>query len=132
MNADKEDRIKEDKDMDEINKITEKIIGCAYKVSNMLGCGFLEKVYENALGVELRMAGLQAEQQHSLQVFYNGIIVGDFVADLFVENNVLVKLKAVKALGVIHTAQCPNYMKATGVKLCLLINLGTPGLRSNA
>ncbi len=122
----KEDKNKEDKNLEEINKITEKIIGCAYKVSNTLGCGFLEKVYENALAIELNKAGLHADQQHSLQVYYNGIVVGDYIDDLFVENSVLVELKAVKALDDIHTAQCLNYLKATGLKLCLLINFGNP------
>jgi GxxExxY protein len=76
--------------IDEINKFTEKIIGCAYTVSNTLGCGFLEKVYENALGIETRNAGMYAEQQHSLQVYYKNIVVGDYVVDLFVENSILV------------------------------------------
>jgi GxxExxY protein len=126
MNADKKDKTKEDRNIEEINTITEKIIGCAYKVSNTLGCGFLEKVYENALGIELRKAGLHTEQQHSLQVYYNEIVVGDYIADLFVENTILVELKVVKALDVIHTAQCINYLKATGLKICLLLNFGNP------
>lgn len=74
----------------------------------------------------MRKAGLKTEQQHSLQVFYNEIVVGDYIADLFVENSVLVELKSVKALDVIHTAQCLNYLKATGLKICILINFGNP------
>lgn len=103
-----------------------KVSGNQYKVSNTLGCGFLEKVYENALGIELRKAGLHAGKLHSLQVYYNGIVVGDYIADLFIENSVLVELKVIKALDVIHTAQSLNYLKATSIKLCLLINFGNP------
>jgi GxxExxY protein len=117
---------KKERNIEEINKITEMIIGCAYKVSNTLGCGFLEKVYENALGIEIRKAGLLTEQQHRIQVFYDGIIVGDFTTDLFIENSILVELKTVKVLDIIHAAQCMNYLKATGLKLCLLINFGNP------
>lgn len=109
-----------------LNKITERIIGCAYTVGNTLGNGFLEKVYENALAHELRKAGLQVVQQYGIQVHYDGIVVGEFVVDLFVEGNVLVELKAVKALDEIHMAQCLNYLKATGLSVCLLINFGQP------
>jgi len=97
----------------ELNRITEKIIGCVYKVSNTLGSGLLEKVYENALALELRKAGLEVAQQHSIQVRYNGVVVGDFVSDLLIEEKVLIKLEAVKTLDEIHAAQCLNYLKAT-------------------
>lgn len=110
----------------ELNKITEWIIGCAYTVGNTLGNGFLEKVYENALAHELRKAGLQVIQQYGIQVHYDGIVVGEFIADLLVEGCVLVELKAVKALDEIHMAQCLNYLKATGLSVCLLINFGQP------
>lgn len=110
----------------ELNKITERIIGCAYTVGNTLGNGFLEKVYENALAHELRKADLQVIQQYGIQVHYDGIVVGDFVADLLVERCVLVELKAVKALDEIHMAQCLNYLKATGLSVCLLLNFGQP------
>jgi GxxExxY protein len=106
----------------ELNEITERIIGCAYKVSNELGNGFLEKVYENALAHELRKACLRVEQQYPIRVFYDSVIVGDYVADLLVENCVLVELKMVKTLDDVHRAQCINYLKATGLHLCLLIN----------
>ena len=106
--------------------VTEKIIGCAYTVANTLGSGFLEKVYENALACELRKAGLSAQQQFNVDVYYDSVRVGDYVADLLVENEVLVELKAVKALDNIHLAQCMNYLKATGLQVCLLINFGTP------
>ncbi|HEX9023562.1 MAG TPA: GxxExxY protein [Geobacteraceae bacterium] len=106
--------------------ITERIIGCAYTVANTLGAGFLEKVYENALAHELRKAGLEAKQQFPVTVHYDGIVAGEYVADLLVEGNVLVELKAVKALDGVHMAQCMNYLKATGLRVCLLINFGAP------
>lgn len=110
----------------ELNKITERIIGCAYTVGNTLGNGFLEKVYENALAHELRKVDLQVIQQYGIQVHYDGIVVGDFASDLLVERCVLVELKAVKALDEIHMAQCLNYLKATGLSVCLLLNFGQP------
>ena len=110
----------------EINRITEKIIGCVHHVSNTLGSGFLEKVYENALAIELRKNGLNVEQQHPIKVFYEQTLVGDFAADLLVENRVIVELKAARALDEVHSAQCLNYLKATGLKVCLLINFGRP------
>jgi len=106
--------------------ITEKIIGCAYAVANTLGSGFLEKVYENALAHELRKVGVSVQQQYSVDVYYDSVRVGDYVADLLVENEVLVELKTVKALDNVHLAQCMNYLKATGLGVCLLINFGTP------
>ena len=106
--------------------VTEKIIGCAYTVANTLGSGFLEKVYENAMAHELRKAGLVVQQQAGIAVNYDGVIVGDYVADLLVENVVLVELKAVKGIDNVHFAQCMNYLKATGLQVCLLINFGTP------
>jgi GxxExxY protein len=109
-----------------LNAITERVIGCALDVGHALGSGFLEKVYENALAVELSRRGLKAEQQHAVQVHYGGVVVGDFVADLLVENEVMVELKAVKSLDEIHVAQCLNYLKATGLKVCLLFNFGQP------
>ena len=104
------------------NQITEKVIGCAYKVGNGLGCGFLEKCYENALAHELRKAGLSVQQQVPLDVLYDGIIVGQYVADLIVEGCVLIELKAIKACDEVHAAQCINYLAATGLPICLLIN----------
>ena len=118
MNAD-ERRLK-------LDSITERIIGCIYKVSNMLGSGFLEKVYENALTLELRKNGLKVKQQHGIQVRYDGVVVGEFAADLLVEDKVIIELKATKALDDIHMAQCLNYLKATGLSVCLLINFGKP------
>lgn len=110
----------------EINPITEAIIGCSYTVSNTLGCGFLEKVYENALAHELRKAGFVVQQQHGISVMYDGVIVGIFEADLVVNGLVIAELKTVKNLTDIHIAQCMNYLRATGARVCLLINFGTP------
>ena len=106
----------------DINQVSEKIIGCAYTVSNTLGIGFLEKVYENALAHELRKAGLRVLQQRAIQVYYDGAVVGEYVADLLVEDCVLVELKTITGIDNIHLAQCMNYLKATGLNLCLLIN----------
>jgi len=110
---------------DVLNALTRKIIGCSFRVSNQLGPGFLEKVYENALVVELKNTGLKYAQQVPLEVRYDGFIVGDFTADLLVEDAILVELKAVEALNNVHFAQCLNYLKATNLKLCLLMNFGT-------
>ncbi len=110
----------------EINKITETIIGCAFKVGNALGCGFLEKVYENALAYEIRKNSLETEQQKEIKVYYDNVEVGNYDADVLVEGKVLIELKAVKNLDDVHRAQCLNYLKATGIKLCLLINFGNP------
>jgi len=110
----------------ELNKITEKIIGCVYTVSNTLGCGFLEKVYENALVHELRRSGLKVEQQVPIKIHYDDIVAGDYVADVLVEGEVLIELKAVQKLDDIQIAQCLNYLNGTGLHICLLINFGVP------
>ena len=102
------------------------MIGCAFKVANTLGVGFLEKVYENALAIELEKARLHFSRQVAVPVRYEGQLVGDFVADIVVAEAVLVELKAVRALEEAHFAQCMNYLKATGLPLCLLVNFGTP------
>ncbi len=116
--------VKDDRLMNE--EITEKIIGCAYTVANTLGAGFLEKVYENALAHEIRKTGLDVKQQSPITVYYDGVVVGEYVADLVVENEVIVELKSAKSLDNVHMAQCLNYLKATGRKVCLLINFGSP------
>ncbi len=108
------------------DQLSEQIIGCAYTVANTLGAGFLEKVYENAFAHELRKQGLEVAQQSGITVYYDGIVAGEYIADLLVENEVLVELKAVKALDNVHMAQCLNYLKATRLQVCLLINFGTP------
>jgi GxxExxY protein len=95
----------------ERDPVTKKIIGCAMKVSNVLGIGFLEKVYENALVIELEKSGLDAQQQKPLIVYYDGLIVGQYAADILVCNKVIVELKAASAIDVIHMAQLLNYLK---------------------
>ncbi|MDB9465624.1 GxxExxY protein [Dolichospermum circinale] len=110
----------------ELNGITEQIIGCAFKVGNTLGVGFLEAVYENALVHELRKTSLLVEQQKILEVWYDGIVVGNYRADLLVQKAIIVELKAVTALDSKNFAQCMNYLKASGLTLCLLINFGNP------
>ncbi len=114
MNADKR----------RLDDVTEQIIGCAFKVSNALGCGFLEKVYENALAIALRRAGLKVRQQAPITIRYEGEVVGEYCADLLVEDSVIAELKAVKVLDKVHMAQCLNYLKAMGLKICLLLNFG--------
>jgi len=111
------------------DELTETIIGCAYTVANTLGHGFLEKVYENALAHELTKHGLHIEQQRPIPVYYDQVIVGEYLADMVVEESVLVELKAAKDIEDIHKAQCIHYLKATGLTLCLLINFGTPKLK---
>jgi len=115
-------------DWREMSELTERVIRCAFAVSNTLGCGFLEKVCENALAHELRKAGIPAEQQHGITVFYEGVAVGEYAADLLIEGVLLVELKAVKELDDIHLAQCLNYLKATKLRLCLLMNFAKPRL----
>ena len=109
-----------------LNALSERIIGCAFTVANGLGSGFLEKVYENALAHELRKAGLTVAQQQGVSVIYDDVIVGEYAADLLVEAAVVVELKAVRALDDVHQAQCMNYLRATGMQLCLLLNFGRP------
>ena len=91
-----------------------------------MGCGFLEKVYENALAHELRKNGLQVKQQEPITVTYDGVVVGDYFADLLVVDTIIVELKAAKDLSEAFAAQCLNYLKATGMPLCLLLNFGKP------
>ncbi len=109
----------------EHDPLSEAVIGCVFKVANGLGSGFLEKVYENALLHELRKAGLEAKQQVAVSVHYDGENVGDHIGDIVVEGRLLLELKACKALEDVHLAQCLNYLKATGIPTCLLINFGT-------
>jgi GxxExxY protein len=117
-----------DTDEDRINLLSKRIIGCALTVLHSLGCGFLEKVYENALAYELRKSGLAVAQQHPMVVRYDGIVVGEYSVDLLVEGIILVELKVTKAINDFHRAQCLNYLKATGLHLCMLLNFGKPRL----
>jgi GxxExxY protein len=104
--------------------LTEKIIGCAFNVHNTLGTGFLEKVYENALRIELVRQGLGVKQQAPIKVCYESQVVGDDYADLWVEDQVIVEVKAVQALTKEHEVQLVNYLTATGVDAGLPINFG--------
>jgi GxxExxY protein len=115
-------------DSTRLNDLSGRVIGCAFTLLNTLGAGFLEKVYENALAQELRDAGLAVEQQHSVKVHYHGVVVGEYTTDLMVENALLVELKTVRALDDAHRMQWTNYLKATGLPLCLLLNFGKPRL----
>ena len=115
-------------DRDRLNDLSGHVIGCAFTVLNTLGAGFLEKVYENALALELRAAGLTVSQQFGVRVQYNGTVIGEYFADLLVEDVLLVQLKTVKALDDVHRMQCTNYLKASGLRLCLLLNFGKPRL----
>jgi len=110
----------------DLNDISGKVIGAAYKVSNTLGAGFLEKVYENAMMMELRCDGLTAVQQKPIKVYYKGAVVGEYFADILVGNKIIVELKAVRTMDSIHFAQIMNYLKATNLKLGLIINFGNP------
>lgn len=105
--------------------LTHKIIGCAYKVHNSLGPGFLEKVYENALGIELEKLGLKVRQQEPISVFYEGHVVGEYFADLWVDDRVVIELKAAQTLVKQHEVQIVNYLAATGIDSGLLLNFGT-------
>ncbi|HFE67436.1 MAG TPA: GxxExxY protein [Chloroflexi bacterium] len=104
--------------------LTDKIINAFYKVYNQLGYGFLEKVYENALAIELRKRGHDVAQQVSIDVYYDGVIVGEYKADLLVGNLVLCELKATRKLAKEHEAQILNYLKATSYEVGLLLNFG--------
>ncbi len=104
--------------------LTQQIIGCAYKVHNALGPGFLEKVYESALRIELEKAGFRVKQQEPINVMYDGQIVGEYYADLWVNERVVIELKAALALAKEHEVQLVNYLTATGVNDGLLINFG--------
>jgi GxxExxY protein len=111
-----------------INLLSRRIIGCALTVLHALGTGFLEKVYENALVYELRKSRLAVSQQHPMVIRYDGVVVGEYAVDLLVEHIVLAELKVAKAIDEIHLVQCLNYLKATGLHLCLLLNFGKPRL----
>jgi GxxExxY protein len=110
-------------------ELTGKILEGAFAVHNFLGCGFLERVYSNALMSELRSAGLQCERELPFKVKYKDTVVGDYCADLVVENRVLIELKACAALESVHEAQILNYLKASGIRVGLLMNFGKAKLQ---
>ena len=106
------------------SEITGKVIKAFYKVYNTLGYGFLEKVYENAMLIELKKMGLKCSNQLPVIVYYDDLIVGDFVADILVEELVIAELKAIEALASIHETKLVNYLKATELEVGLLLNFG--------
>ncbi len=109
----------------EISDLTQKIIGCSFKVHNFLGFGFLEKVYENALAIELREGlGLTVHQQYPTPVYYRNLLVGEYYADLFVESQIIVEIKAIAKICREHETQLVNYLHAINIDHGLLINFG--------
>lgn len=110
----------------ELNSLSEKVIGCCYTISNALGSGFLEKVYQNALAHELKKLGLKVEIQKPLYVIYDSVVVGEYFADLLIEDVLIIELKACDGFNEVHKAQCLNYLSSTRLPLCLLINFGRP------
>lgn len=111
------------------SNITEKIIGCAFQVQNELGAGFLESVYEKAMVVALAQAGVPVQSQSPINVYFRGVTVGSFYADLLVGERVIVELKTVSQISEQHRAQVINYLNATGFPVGLIINFGNPKLQ---
>ncbi|TDI69909.1 MAG: GxxExxY protein [Bacteroidetes bacterium] len=105
-------------------ELTSAVINAFYKVYNTLGYGFLEKVYENAMRIELIKSGIPVKQQKNIKVYYNSEMVGDYYADLLVKELVIVELKAVETICEEHEAQLLNYLKATDIEIGLLLNFG--------
>ena len=105
-------------------QLTDQIINCAFEVHKVMGIGFLEKVYEKAMFEELKSRGLKADSQCCITVQYKGINVGDYVADIIVEDVIIIEFKALDKLHDIHELQLKNYLKATGIEVGLLINFG--------
>ncbi len=110
----------------DVNDITYGIRGAIFEVNRVLGPGFLEKVYENALLIELRARGYKAESQVPIKVYYKENVVGEYFADIFVEGKVIVELKAVEKLEKPHEAQLLNYLKGTGIQVGILVNMKYP------
>ena len=113
----------------EHEELTHKIIGCAYTVFNQLGFGFLEIVYRKAMVIELSKSRLKVEEEKALQVYYDGIVVGNFSADLFVEDTVVVELKSVQNTVEGHEVQLVNYLNGLKKEIGLLINFGPSGVQ---
>ncbi|KEZ76962.1 GxxExxY protein [Salinisphaera hydrothermalis] len=110
------------------DNISRRVIGCAFAVSNELGAGFLENVYESALAVELGKQNIRFEKQKALDVYYSGTIVGRYIADLIIDDRLILEVKALSAITPTHEAQLMNYLQATGITVGLLLNFGTPRL----
>ncbi len=110
------------------DQLSEAIIGAAYKVHNQLGFGFIESVYEKALSIELRKLGVGHALQHPVRVFYDDEVVGDFFADVFIGDGLILELKSVQSLSKEHEVQLVNYLVATHTEIGLLINFGPSGV----
>ncbi len=108
--------------------LSRRVIGCAIEVSNTLGPGFFEKIYEKALCIELEKNGIFFQSQKPVNVIYKGRLIGEYIADIIVEDKLLLELKAVSALCGEHEAQLMNYLKTTGLSVGLLLNFGKPKL----
>ncbi len=104
--------------------LTEKVIGVCFEVSNELGAGFLESVYQKALVIALTQKGFAVEEQVPLKVKFRGQTVGDFYVDILINGKLILELKSVKSISSEHEAQLINYLKATGIKVGLIINFG--------
>ena len=107
-----------------LKPVTEQIIGAAFEVHNVLGFGFLEKVYQRAMQVELQSRGVKVELEPKIQVQFKGVIIGDYAADLLVEGKIIVELKTDAAYQSVHEAQLLNELHGTGIRLGYLINFG--------
>jgi len=105
-------------------KLTEKIIGCSYQVYNKMGFGFLESVYEKCLMLKLNKAGLKAESQYPITVYYEDTVVGEFAADIIVEDSIILEIKAVRHIAKAHEVQLVNYLNAIQKDIGLIINFG--------
>ena len=112
-----------------LSELTGKIIGCAMEVHRILGNGFQERIYQRAMAIEMALQGLAFSQEHVMDIYYKGHLIGTRRVDFFVEEQVMVELKAVKNLEDVHLAQAINYLEAYGVKIGLLINFGDFSLR---
>jgi len=110
----------------DINDITYATNGAVFEVNKVLGPGFLEKVYENALLIELKKRGLKVESQVPIKVFYKEKVAGEYIADILIEGKVIVELKTVETIDKIHEAQLLNYLKATGIRVGILVNFKRP------
>jgi len=121
MDTDKEEFLYKD--------LTYKIIGLAIEVHTKLGYGFLEKVYENSLMLLFRRNDIQAEQQAPVKVYFEDQVVGDYLADILVENKIILELKSIDNIADIHRAQVLNYLKATGLRIALILNFGKTKLQ---
>jgi len=108
----------------EYKDVTETVIGCAYRVYNKMGFGFLESVYEKCLLIELRKEGLDTESQKPITVYYENEIVGEFVADIIVNDTIILELKSVRRIIKAHEVQLVNYLVATGKPVGLILNFG--------